>query len=74
MDIGLFAYWWVQVLGTFHQRPISETGLELWFAIEIVAFVGLLGLAMVAIAQLVRLRGPDPCWLDDTRFSVAEAA
>lgn len=34
MDIGLFAYWWAQIAGTFSQHPISETGLDLAFLLE----------------------------------------
>ena len=28
MDIGLFAYWWSGVAGTFSVRPVSETGID----------------------------------------------
>lgn len=66
MDIGLFAYWWVQVLGSFPQRPISESGADLSFYAELAVLAGLLSLAVIAIAQLRRLRGPDP-WRPTTQ-------
>jgi hypothetical protein len=28
MDIGLFAYWWTGIAGSFTARPISETGVD----------------------------------------------
>jgi hypothetical protein len=34
MDIGLFAYWWTQIAGTFSQRPIFEVGVDLFFITE----------------------------------------
>lgn len=56
MDIGLFAFWWTQVAGTFSQRPISETGMDQAFTIE----CGVLALALIvmltATARLLRLR------------------
>jgi membrane protease YdiL (CAAX protease family) len=56
MDIGLFAYWWAQIGGTFSQRPISETGLDQIFVIECGAFAVLLMITLLAIARLWRLR------------------
>jgi hypothetical protein len=53
MDIGLFAYWWTQIAGTFTQRPISETGLDLAFYAE----CGVLGVALaVTILAIARLK------------------
>jgi len=34
MDIGLFAFWWTQIVGTFTQRPIFETGMDPSFYVE----------------------------------------
>jgi membrane protease YdiL (CAAX protease family) len=59
MDIGLFAYWWVQVLGTFPQRPIAETGIDVYFLVEAAAFAGLLAVTLTGIARLRGLRGID---------------
>ena len=55
MDIGLFAYWWTQIAGTFPQRPISETGLEPTFYIE-AAVLGLAFLVFVVSAARVKVR------------------
>ncbi|MBV9694718.1 MAG: CPBP family intramembrane metalloprotease, partial [Alphaproteobacteria bacterium] len=49
MDIGLFAYWWAQVLGTFTQRPISETGIDQSFTIE----CAVLGIALLVAASTI---------------------
>jgi membrane protease YdiL (CAAX protease family) len=53
MDIGLFAYWWTQILGKFSERPISETGMDRHFTIE----CGVLGVALLmALIAIVQLR------------------
>jgi membrane protease YdiL (CAAX protease family) len=57
MDIGLFAYWWTQIAGTFSQRPISETGMDRLFQIECGVFAVVLLVTIVAITRLWRLRG-----------------
>jgi len=59
MDIGLFAYFWVQIAGTFHQRPISETGLEPTVFVEASVFVAVLALLLIACARLARARSPE---------------
>ena len=56
MDIGLFAYWWTQIAGTFQQRPILETGLDAAFILETFVFLGTLALLIVAITRLNALR------------------
>lgn len=56
MDIGLFAFWWAQIVGTFTQRTIFETGVDESFVIECVGFVALLALTLLATRQLGRLR------------------
>ncbi len=55
MDVGLFAYWWGQIAGTFSQRPISETGLDQMFFLECAVFAAALLLTLVAIVRLRRL-------------------
>jgi membrane protease YdiL (CAAX protease family) len=55
MDVGLFAYWWTQIAGTFSQRPISETGLDASFFWALGAFTAALLLTLVAIVRLHRL-------------------
>ena len=57
MDIGLFAYWWTQIAGTFGQRPIAETGMDQAFYFECGAFAAVLIVLVVAMARLQRLRG-----------------
>ncbi len=56
MDIGLFAYWWTQIAGTFPQRPVAETGADSSFFIECAALAVLLAIAIGSIIQLRRLR------------------
>jgi membrane protease YdiL (CAAX protease family) len=56
MDIGLFAYWWTQIAGTFHQPPLAETGIEPSFILELSAFAVALTLVLVSIAKLGSLR------------------
>jgi len=58
MDIGLFAYWWTQIAGTFPQRPISETGLEPSVYVE-AAVLGLALLVFVIAAARVKRRPAD---------------
>lgn len=52
MDVGLFAYWWTQIAGTFTQRPISQTGLDTDFTIECAALVAVLIVTILAIEKL----------------------
>jgi membrane protease YdiL (CAAX protease family) len=56
MDIGLFAYWWTQIAGTFSQRPISEVGMDGTFFMECGAFAVALTLMLTATARLRGLR------------------
>lgn len=55
MDIGLFAYWWTGIAGTFTARPIGETGLDAGFFIAVVFFVLALGACLTSIWRLRRL-------------------
>jgi len=54
MDVGLFAYWWTQIAGTFSQRPISETGMDLSFFVECGALGAALLVTLIAIWRLRR--------------------
>lgn len=56
MDIGLFAYWWTQIAGSFTQRTIFETGADASFRIECTALAVLLSFTVYAIRQLARIR------------------
>ena len=54
MDIGLFAYWWTGIAGTFSARPISETGVDRSFVLACAVFVIALLSVLVAMARLRR--------------------
>ena len=56
MDIGLFAYWWTQIAGTFSQRPIFFTGLDGAFFAECGVLAVAIFLTLLAIARLWRAR------------------
>ncbi len=43
MDIGLFAYWWTGIAGTFPSRPIAETGADLSFGVACAVLAMALG-------------------------------
>jgi membrane protease YdiL (CAAX protease family) len=58
MDIGLFAFWWTQIAGTFSQRPIFETGTDLSFYVECGALATALALLLFIFTRLARLRNP----------------
>jgi len=55
MDVGLFAYWWSQIAGTFSQRPIAETGVDRTFYVECIALGGALIITLTAILKLRQL-------------------
>ena len=54
MDIGLFAYWWTGVAGTFTARPVTETGVDQPFLLTCSAFALSLLVVLFAILQLRR--------------------
>jgi hypothetical protein len=56
MDVGLFAYWWTQIAGTFAQRPISEIGMDQMFYFECATLGVVLIVTLVAITKLRTLR------------------
>ena len=56
MDIGLFIFWWTQVGGTFHQRPIFETGIDQPFIWECAVFAAALTVVLSSIVKLLQLR------------------
>jgi membrane protease YdiL (CAAX protease family) len=57
MDVGLFAYWWSQIAGTFSQRPIADTGLDGTFPVEGAVLAGALAMTIVAIRRLRKTPG-----------------
>lgn len=58
MDVGLFAYWWTQIAGTFSQRPISKTGFDSNFIIECAVLVAVLIVTILAIEKLREVAPP----------------
>ena len=51
MDIGLFAYCWTGIAGTFIARPISETGVDGPFFVACAAFAVSLLIVVLAISR-----------------------
>ena len=54
MDIGLFAYWWTQIAGTFRAQPVWQTGWDRAFAIACALFAIALASLIIAILQLTK--------------------
>ncbi|HZR06622.1 MAG TPA: type II CAAX endopeptidase family protein [Candidatus Udaeobacter sp.] len=52
MDIGLFAYWWTGIAGTFSASPVRETGADGPFVIACAAAVISLLVTLLAILRL----------------------
>jgi membrane protease YdiL (CAAX protease family) len=56
MDIGLFAYWWTGIAGTFSARPITETGVDRPFLITCVVLTATLIIVLLAAWRLRKIR------------------
>jgi membrane protease YdiL (CAAX protease family) len=56
MDVGLFAYWWTGIAGSFSQRPISETGVDRTLLITSCIFAVSLLIVLIAIFKLLQER------------------
>lgn len=54
MDVGLFAYWWTGIAGTFAARPISETGVDRPFLLAGAVFAASLSIVLGSAWQLRR--------------------
>jgi membrane protease YdiL (CAAX protease family) len=54
MDVGLFAYWWTGIAGTFTARPISESGVDALFIVACAALTVSLSIVFLAISKLRR--------------------
>jgi membrane protease YdiL (CAAX protease family) len=54
MDVGLFAYWWSGIAGSFTGRPISESGVDGAFVLACGAFTISLSIVLLAISKLRR--------------------
>jgi membrane protease YdiL (CAAX protease family) len=57
MDMGLFAYWWTGIAGTFTAKPIFQSGADAQFLIAILIFALALAVCLTCIWRLRRL-GP----------------
>lgn len=55
MDIGLFAYWWTGIAGTFTALPIGITGIDRSLVLTCATFALSLSIVLGSIAQLRRL-------------------
>jgi membrane protease YdiL (CAAX protease family) len=60
MDVGLFAYWWTQIAGTFSERTIFQTGFDGDFTIACAALVALLIVTVLALEKLRTIAPPVP--------------
>jgi hypothetical protein len=58
MDIGLFAYWWTGIAGTFAARPITETGVDQPFLIACAVFAISPFIVLLAISKLRKKSPP----------------
>jgi len=52
MDIGLFAYWWTGIAGSFTEQPITETGIDRPFLVACSVFTLSLFMVLAAISKL----------------------
>jgi membrane protease YdiL (CAAX protease family) len=57
MDIFNFGYWWWQLLGTYNQRPITETGIDLNFLVWGSTLVISLSLFVFVVRKLWSVSG-----------------
>ena len=55
MDVGLFAFWWTGIAGTFTAKPIFQTGVDGSFVVTCVALVIMLSILIMAIGRLRRV-------------------
>lgn len=58
MDIGLFAYWWTGIAGTFTAHPINETGLDRAFAFTCVVLAASLCVVFLSLRKLREALAP----------------
>ncbi|MGB8259698.1 MAG: type II CAAX endopeptidase family protein [Terracidiphilus sp.] len=57
MDVGLFAYWWTGIAGSFSARTVQEVGVDRPFLVACFVFAVSLALALLAISKLRRSAG-----------------
>lgn len=56
MDVGLFAYWWTGIAGTFSARPITETGVDEPFLVTCVILAAALFIVLLAVWRLKQIK------------------
>ncbi|MDD5543276.1 MAG: type II CAAX endopeptidase family protein [Acidobacteriia bacterium] len=56
MDVGLFAYWWTGIAGTFAELPVKKTGIDGAFLIAGAVFAVALTLVFMSARNLKRMR------------------
>ncbi len=56
MDVGLFAYWWTGIAGTFTHRPIGETGVDKAFWTTCIVLAASLFLVLLAVSKFRKIR------------------
>jgi len=57
MDIGLFAYWWTGIAGTFTAQPISQTGVDRSFFLTCATLAVSLLIEILALSRLQGIGG-----------------
>lgn len=56
-DVVNFSYWWSDVAGNFHRKPVSMTGVDTHFILSLMVVLLSLFLFFVAIRKLIKLKG-----------------
>jgi membrane protease YdiL (CAAX protease family) len=56
LDVINFSYWWTDVAGTFDERPISETGIDVHFVIWLLILLATLVLFAWAVRRTLAVR------------------
>jgi len=54
MDVGMFAYWWTGVAGSFMLRPISQSGVDAAFVVALATFMATLSFVLLATSRMRR--------------------
>jgi membrane protease YdiL (CAAX protease family) len=70
MDVFNFSYWWWHLLGDYHRRPISETGIDLNFA----AWAGTLAISLGLFVLVVLKLGSTAAGEKHGRFAPGSSA
>ena len=57
MDVGLFAYWWTGIAGSFNALPVSQTGIDRLFAVTCLTLAVSLFLVLFAMSKIRTVSG-----------------